>query len=232
MHHPYSYFAHHDGLRPECLLGTTLRHPASLFESCFWWCHDKQCPRPGQPKISCGFLCCDKGSHVDKVYSSHRGTYKTFLENPEEWSIGRNTQTRFLSPTHGNTIAQVPAVVNSTRAGRAMVAEAKAHLDRFDFVLMYETLAESYKNILGIPLPTTKYRSSDRIGNGTRPSLTESEGRRVVDLNQLDLELWEYGMQANKRQVEARHNLRENTRVVAVKVKGSPGKRCLEVAGR
>ena len=231
FHHPYSYFADHGLLQPECLIGTTLRHPVSLFESRYWWCRDQKCERKHQPRISCGFLFCDKGSYVDKVYSRHRGTYKTFLENPEDWPVGRNIQTRFLGPQHGEQISLTAEIVNATDsdAGLETLAHAKKHLDAFDVVLMYETLEESYENILGIKLPSVKRMSSKHRGNARgRRRLTESEGHRVEDLNQLDLDLWEHGMDVNKRQRERGPDaLRENTRVVDVP--GSGGKRqCLE----
>jgi len=213
FHHPISYFLEHQMLQPYCIVGVTLRDPASLFWSQFMHCVGRACRR--KENFGCGFLACVKGSQLHRAYESgatrapaaRDRVVDNFLAHPELWHLGRNPQTRHLGQladiserdgVGGFGYDYSVDLTLESKRGQEYLARAKARLELFDFVLLVEDLNASYTNQLGAPAPSMLPPSQKKQG-GAHGRLPASKHARVRGLNQLDVALYEFGKDIEKK---------------------------------
>jgi len=208
FHHWAVWFEQHGYLAPGCLFGTSLRHPVRLFESMFYWCRGRSCPRP-ESKTSCGFLECEVGGKLIEQYSM-RGSQlsmESFLASYKEWPIGRNKMTRFLGGSsdpvreYRKELRQVPLITNETLEGRAYLARAMDRLRRMDFVFIVETLDENYKSFFGVDQTIQHANVNgdlEQFSALNRKRATAEEQSEIMRLYDLDIVLYEFALGLKK----------------------------------
>ena len=207
FHHPVSFFIEQHMLKPACIMGITLRDPVSLFWSQFAWCVGHHCPR--HYKIGCGFIACVKDSPVDRAYEAAKNpadwdrVVAMLLENPRDWHAGRNPQTRHLGQTvelsnfKGGLGYDYSVDLNmESSEAHEWLSRAKARLELFDFVISLETIDQSYMKQLGSHAPHSNSRSDHH--KNLKP-LNDSFRTRVLELNQVDSELYAFGRDIEKK---------------------------------
>jgi hypothetical protein len=172
-HYWSAWFEENGYTEPQCLQGTTLRHPVSLFVSMFWWCRGLNCPREKPKNIDqgCGFFLCTgelKRDYEARTKSlSLRGaagglTMRQFLERSDEWAMGINIMTRFLGAPSADMSAEyqrVPRLTNATAEGRHYFQLAKRRLMAMDFVLLVEFLQLGYAEYFSVSVPHSNSNS-------------------------------------------------------------------------
>jgi hypothetical protein len=223
FHHPLSYFLERHLIQPHCIFGVTLRDPVALFWSQFTFCLGRVCKR--KQVFECGFVCCVRGSPLHTAYVKASSTAEgprnalvaQFMQHPEWWHLGRNPQTRHLGQhvdatqrdgMGGFGYDYTADVVNSSLGGdlgRRYLARAKARLELFDFVLIVEDLEAGYRAQLGwtkgVPHERPQEHAATKWAKAAK--LPPQHAPRVRELNQLDVELYDFArelaLEYNKR---------------------------------
>ncbi len=145
---------------------------------------------------------------MDRAYEAAKNpadwdrVVEMLLENPRDWHAGRNPQTRHLGQTvelsnfKGEGYDYSVDLNMESSEAHEWLSRAKARLELFDFVISLETIDQSYVKQLGSHAPHTGSRSDHHIN--TKP-LNDSFRTRVLELNQVDSELYAFGRDIEKK---------------------------------